>query len=136
MVFVDSVGKLSDPVTQGDVFSIAQFFVKRLMVMAGDKSLVTFGENYFSVGPQDFPSRPATAPFTRTLSAVVAAPGRYRHRQAIRRETQQGAYQAAAEKGAQAAIAFVCGVGKVAVSEEDFFAVKLNTAALREDLAS
>ena len=136
MVFVDCVGKLRDPVTQGDVFSIAQFFVKRVMVMTGDKSLVTFAENCFSVGPQDFASRPATAPFPRTLPAVVAAPGRYRHGQAVWRETKQSAYQAAAQKSAQVTIAFVCGVGKVTVSEEHFFAVKLKTTALRQDLAS
>lgn len=136
MILVDCVGKLSDPVTQGDVFSIAQFFVKRVMIMTGDESLVTLGENCFGVGTQDFASRPATASFSRVFPAVVAAPGRYRHGQAVRRETEHGAYQAAAEKGAQTAIVFVLGIGKVAVSEEDFFTVKLNTAALRKDLAS
>ena len=136
MILVDCVGKLSDPVTQGDVFSIAQFFVKRVMIMTGDESLVTFGEDCCSVGVQDFASRPAAVSFPRILPAVVAAPGRYRHGQAVWRETEHGAYQSAAEKGAQTAIAFVCGVGEIAVSEEDFFTVKLNAAAFREDLAS
>ena len=49
MVFVDCVGKLSDPVTQGDEFSIAQFFLKRLMIVAGDDGLVPCGKKCFCV---------------------------------------------------------------------------------------
>ena len=121
MVFVDCVGKLSDPVTQGDVFSIAQFFVERVMIVAGDESLVTFGEDCFSIGAQDFPGRPAVASCPGILPAVVAAPGRYRHGQAVWRETKQDAYQPAAEKGAQAAIVFILGVGKVVAKESTIF---------------
>ena len=45
MIFVDGVGILCDPVTKGDEFSIAQFFVERLVIVTGHNGLVASGED-------------------------------------------------------------------------------------------
>src|SRR5210317_2055912 len=75
VVFINGIGKLRDPVTQGDEFSIAQFFVKRLMKMPGNNCLLTGCENRFGVGDQDIPGGPSGSLPSGILFAFVAGPG-------------------------------------------------------------
>ncbi|MDT8442812.1 MAG: hypothetical protein RQ722_00855 [Desulfuromonadales bacterium] len=50
MVFINGVGILRDPVTQGDELAVIQLLLKRLMIMTGDDSLVTCGKDCFRIG--------------------------------------------------------------------------------------
>ena len=134
MVFVNGVGKLRDPVTQGDEFSIAQFFVKRLMEVTGDNRLVAGCEEPFGIGFEYLSRRPVVALPAAALFAQETGQDRNALQQDVGQDPDQDTHQAAAEEAAQPAITGIVGVGQVAMGEINFHAVEFDAAAIGEHL--